>query len=234
MGVKVLDETGSGPISDVIAGIQWVVENKDAYSVKVVNLSVGAPATESYTTAPLSQAVEAAWNSGLVVVAAAGNNGPEAGTINTPGINPNIITVGAADDRGTIDAEDDVIAEFSSREPTIDGLTKPDLVVPGVSITSLAADTSYLPKKNSGLAGKPKAASQAESLGKPPQTTISDYYFTASGTSMATPMVSGTAALLLEQNPDWTADEVKQQMLQCAVDLGFEANAQGAGEVKVW
>ena len=232
VGVKVLDETGSGPISDVIAGIQWVVENKDAYNVRVVNLSVGAPATESYITDPLSQAVEAAWTTGLVVVAAAGNSGPEAGTISTPGINPPIITVGAADDRVTIDMEDDVIAEFSSRGPTIDGLSKPDLIAPGVSITSLAADTSYLPKKNSGLAGKPKAASQAKSLGKPPQTTISDYYFTASGTSMATPMVTGTSALLLEQSPDMSPSELKQQLLSNVVDLGFEADAQGAGEIK--
>lgn len=191
VGVKVLDETGSGRTSDVIAGIQWVV------------------------------------------VAAAGNSGPAAGSINTPGINPHIITVGAADDRGTINMDDDVIAEFSSRGPTIDGLSKPDLVAPGVGITSLAAGTSYLPKKNSGLEGKPKAASQAESLGKPPKTTISDYYFTMSGTSMATPMVAGTAALILEQNPTWTPSKVKTQLMSTAMDLGFSPNEQGAGEVTI-
>ncbi|MHB9094998.1 MAG: S8 family serine peptidase [Eubacteriales bacterium] len=114
---------------------------------------------QSYTTDPLSQAVESAWNAGLVVAAAAGNNGPAAGTISTPGINPHIITVGAVDDRGTVDQKDDVMATFSSRGPTIDGLTKPDVVAPGVGITSLAADTSYLPKKNSGSGGKPGKAS---------------------------------------------------------------------------
>jgi len=231
VGVKVLDNTGGGRSSDVIAGIQWVVQNKATYNIKVINLSLGAPATQSYATDPLSQAAEAAWDAGLVVVAAAGNNGPEPGTINTPGINAHIITVGAVDDRGTVDTGDDVIAGFSSRGPTIDGLTKPDLVAPGVNITSLAADTSYLPKKNSGSRGKPGKALQAITQSKPQQTTIFDYYVTMSGTSMATPMAAGTAALLLEQNPNWTPDEVKKQMMGTAVDMGFAPNEQGAGEV---
>ncbi|GAB4274035.1 S8 family peptidase [Thermincola ferriacetica] len=233
VGVKVLDNTGGGRSSDVIAGIQWVVQNKATYNIKVINLSLGAPATQSYATDPLSQAAGAAWDAGLVVVAAAGNNGPAAGTINTPGINPHIITVGAVDDRGTIDTKDDVIADFSSRGPTIDGLTKPDLVAPGVNITSLAADTSYLPKKNSGPGGKPGRTSEATTQGKPAQTTISNYYVTMSGTSMATPMVAGATALLLEQNPEWTPEEVKRQMMSDAVDLGFEPNQQGAGGVRI-
>lgn len=221
VGIKVLDSAGGGRSSDVIAGIQWAVQNKTLYNIKVINLSLGAPATQSYTADPLSQAAEAAWNAGLVVAAAAGNSGPDARTINTPGINPHIITVGAVDDRGTIDTKDDVIADFSSRGPTIDGLTKPDLVAPGVNITSLAADTSYLPKKNSGSRGKPGKALQAITQSKPQQTTIFDYYVTMSGTSMATPMVAGTAVLLLEQNPNWTPDEVKRQMMSTAVNLGL-------------
>lgn len=231
VGVKALNSTGSGSISNVIAGIQWVVNNKSLYNIKVLNLSLGAPAAESYTTDPLSKAAEAAWKAGLVVVTAAGNDGPAAGTIRTPGINPNVITVGAVDDRGTGVTTDDVIAGFSSRGPTVDGLTKPDLVAPGVKITSLASDTSYLPNKNSGSGGKPGKAAQANTQGKPAQTTMSNYYVTMSGTSMATPMVTGIAILLLEQNSTLPPNDLKSKLIH-AVNLRYEPNYQGAGEVK--
>ena len=212
--------------------VYMALVSKAAYNIKVLNLSLGAPVAQSYTTDPLSQAAEAAWNAGIVVAAAAGNSGPAAGTINTPGINPHIITVGAADDRGTVDTKDDVIADFSSRGPTIDGLSKPDLLAPGVGMTSLASDTSYLPKKNSGLEGKPNATSQAESLGKPLETTISEYYVTMSGTSMATPMLSGAAALILEQNPSYEPDMTKKHLCNLGIDLGFDAYEQGFGEIQ--
>ena len=133
------------------------------------------------------------------------------------------------DDRGTVDTKDDVMASFSSMGPTIDGLTKPDLVAPGVNITSLAADTSYLPKKNSGSGGKPGKALQAITQSKPQQTTTINYYVTMSGTSMATPMVAGTVALLLEQNLLWTPDEMEGQLMSTAIDLGFAPNERGGG-----
>ncbi|WP_282432079.1 S8 family serine peptidase, partial [Thermincola ferriacetica] len=91
---------------------------------------------------------------------------------------------------------------------------------------------SYIPKKNSGSAGKPGKAAQAVTQEKSAQTTITNYYVTMSGTSMATPMVAGTAALLLEQNP-WTPDEVKRQLMSTALNLGFAVNEQGAGEVNI-
>lgn len=137
VGSKVLDANGSGSFSDVIAGIEWAVENKDKYNIRVMSMSLGGTASGTYKDDPVCQAVEKAWDAGIVVVIAAGNSGPGAKTVGTPGMDPKIITVGAFDDRGTPTKADDKMASFSSRGPTpYDGLTKPDVISPGVNIMS--------------------------------------------------------------------------------------------------
>ncbi|HHW12178.1 MAG TPA: S8 family peptidase [Firmicutes bacterium] len=200
VGVKVLDHRGSGPISRVIAGIQWVVEHKEEYRIKILNLSLGAPPEEGYRTDPASKAVEAAWRAGLLVCAAAGNLGPRQRTITTPGISPWALTVGSINDQGTIPREDDEINDFSSRGPTIDRLAKPDLVAPGANITSLKVDGGYMAQ---------------------------------SGTSMATPVVAGAAALLWEKNPALTPNRVRELLVTTAEDRGYSRLIQGAGYLNI-
>jgi len=106
VGVKVLNKMGSGSLSTVIEGIQWCVQNKDSLGIRVINMSLGSDTNQSYADDPACQAVEEAWRSGIVVCAAAGNSGPEAGSIGSPAIDPEIITVGAVDDMDTLNAED--------------------------------------------------------------------------------------------------------------------------------
>ncbi len=139
VGVKVLDSRGSGAFSNVIKGIQWAVEHKDEFSIDVISMSLGGYVQQSYKNDPVSQAVEAAVAAGITTVIAAGNEGPSAGTIGTPGNAPSAVTIGALDDKGTPDRSDDTIARFSSRGPSrIDKLDKPDVLAPGVNITSLS------------------------------------------------------------------------------------------------
>lgn len=137
VGVKVLDSRGSGAFSNVIKGIQWAVEHKDEFSIDVISMSLGGYITQSYKDDPVVQAVEAANAAGVSCVIAAGNEGPGAGTIGSPGNAPSAITVGALDDKGTPEREDDTIAYFSSRGPSrIDKSEKPDILAPGVNITA--------------------------------------------------------------------------------------------------
>ncbi len=138
IGVKVLDETGSGDTSDILAGLQWVIDNKEKYNIKVISMSLGSAADSSYRQDSLARGVNAAIQNGFTVVVSAGNSGPAKQTITSPGISPNAITVGAVDDNRTSSFSDDFIADFSSRGPTLDGLTKPDVVAPGVDIHSLS------------------------------------------------------------------------------------------------
>lgn len=139
VGVKVLGANGSGSFSGIIKGIQWAVENKEKYDIDVISMSLGGYVQKSYKDDPVCQAVEAAIAAGVTTVIAAGNEGPSAGTIGTPGNAPNALTIGAMDDKGTVDRSDDTIARFSSRGNTrIDHLDKPDIIAPGVNITSLS------------------------------------------------------------------------------------------------
>jgi len=138
LAIKALDSEGSGNSSNIIAAISYAIETKEQYNTKVLNLSFGSPANNNCSKDPLCKAVAEAEKAGLIVVVAAGNSGPNEKTILSPGISPNVITVGAVDDKRTIDPSDDIIASFSSRGPTNDGLAKPDIVAPGVSINSLS------------------------------------------------------------------------------------------------
>ena len=143
IGVKVLDKNGSGSFSNVIKGIQWAIENKDSLGIDVVSMSLGGRVSESSKTDPVSIAAEKAVEAGLIMCIAAGNEGPSAGTIGTPGNAEHVITVGAMNDKGTVDRSDDDMANFSSVGPTkYDGLVKPDIIAPGYKITAAAHNST--------------------------------------------------------------------------------------------
>ncbi|HML38189.1 MAG TPA: S8 family peptidase [Bacillota bacterium] len=213
IGVKVLNGQGSGSLSTVIQGVQWCIDNRDLYKIRVISMSLGATASQPAADDPLCQAVELAWNHGVVVCAAAGNEGPKAKTISSPGIDPKVITVGAIDDRSSANFEDYKVANFSSRGPTIDDLTKPDVVASGANIISLRSPNSTLDKQRS-------------------SARIGNDYISLSGTSMATPICAGIAALMLESDDKLTPDEVKKLLMKNAKPLtGPSQNDQGSGLV---
>ena len=202
--VRVLGSTGSGRISSVIRGIEWVLAHRAAYNIRVINLSFGAPATLPYRADPMSAAVEIAWRRGLVVVAASGNGGPQRDTVETPGIDPYVITVGATDDRGTLGEGDDMLAWFSAWGSP-DSNAKPDLVAPGRRLVSLRVPGSALDM----LFPDRVVVAQNGST-----------YFRLTGTSMATAVVSGAAALLLQRRPSLTPDQVKALLVGTTQQYG--------------
>jgi serine protease AprX len=224
VSLKVLNAQGSGYISDVIAALDWTTQNRAAYNIRVVNLSVGAPVTESYKTDPLTLAAKRAVDAGLVVVAAAGNLGRDAsgctvyGAITAPGNAPWVLTVGAYSHEGTVTRTDDVMAPYSSHGPTaFDYASKPDVVAPGTGIVSLADPNSTLYQ------------TKAAYLLTGSRATAYQPYLSLTGTSMAAPMVSGTAALMLQANPKLTPNLVKAIIEYTAQDYHYDTLTEGAG-----
>ena len=201
--VRVLNSQGAGSASSVIAGLQWVVAHKDDYRIRVVNLSFGSPATTDFVHDPIAAAVEIAWLRGLVVVAAAGNGG--VGTVESPGIDPHVITVGALDDNATDSLSDDTVPVWSAWGTPTGSTAKPDVVAPGRRIVSLRVPGStldqLLPDRVVPIANGPS-------------------YFRLSGTSMATGVMSGVAALALQARPSLTPDQLKALLTTSAQPFG--------------
>ncbi len=227
INVRVLGENGTGWTSDVIDGIEWVIENRDKYKIRAINLSLGHPVTEPSTTDPLCIAVMKATAAGIVVIASAGNAGktddgtPILGGISSPGNSPYAITVGAMNTRGTISRSDDIMTTYSSRGPTkFEHAVKPDVVAPGNKIVSLETSGSYLERNYSQfhLAGARANA-----------------YMHLSGTSMSAAIVTGGIALLMQAHPNISAAQLKIALQTGSTymkDGGLLGG--GAGSVNFW
>jgi len=198
VAVKAFDTAGQGDFLDIVRAIQWVVDNRQTYDIRVLNLSFAARPRWPYWLDPIGQAAMRAWESGITVVAAAGNEGPEAMTIGSPGNVPFVITVGAVTDSWTPDTkDDDYIPDFSSRGPTPSAHIKPDLVAPGGHITGLTRPWSSLTRDH-------------------PDYILPTGELVMTGSSQATALVSGVVALLLQLEPDLTPDDVKCKLMSSA------------------
>jgi subtilisin family serine protease len=205
INLRVLDQNGNGTDANVIQAIDTAISLARTYNIRVINLSLGRQVFESAAQDPLCRAAEAAWNAGIVVVAAAGNEGRNNsggtqgyGTIAAPGNDPDVITVGAMKTEGTTTRNDDLIASYSSKGPTaFDNYAKPDLVAPGNLIVSTMPANMTLSEKY-------------------PANQVGSGFFILSGTSMATPVVSGAAVLLLQKTPGLTPDQVKARLMKNA------------------
>ena len=243
LNLRVLDNSGNGFVSNAIAAIDWAIANKTTYNIRVMNLSIGTPAQDSYKNDPFCLAARRAVNAGIVVVASAGNYGKNSnggkmyGAINSPGIEPSVITVGAANTYGTDSRQDDSVTTFSSRGPTrgyttnilglkvYDNLIKPDLVAPGNKIIAARAFSN---------SGTNVIVSQNPSLEVNPTANGNVKLMYMSGSSMSAPIVSGTAALMIQANPNLTPNLVKAILMYSAQPLaGFNTLEQGAGLVNV-
>jgi len=216
VNLRVLDANGEATDSEVIAAINQAISLKSRYNIRVMNLSLGRAVYESYKLDPLCQAVEQAWKNGIVVVVAAGNNGrylPTSGygTVTAPANDPYVISVGAMKPMGTPQRTDDLIASYSSKGPTaLDRVVKPDLVAPGNLLVS--TDTPGTTLENTETSNLVPYSDYMFGGSSSP----SAYYFELSGTSMATGVVSGAVADLLQAQPRLTPDQVKARLMKTA------------------
>jgi len=233
LSLQVLDGNGHGQMSDVMAALDWLLQYGEYFDVRVANLSFGKPITESNTTDPLVAAVEAVWDSGIVVVAAAGNYGREGYFSTTsPGNSRKIITVGSLTDNGTgPNFDDDYVSTYSSRGPTVeDHVVKPDLVAPGNRLIATAPRTSVLAKllPDNVVACTSTSTSTSNYLWSS-SSGCNEKYLELSGTSMATGVVSAAAAMMLDKEPWLSPATVKARLMRSARKLDESPIVAGAG-----
>ena len=210
--LRVLDKNGNGRLRDVVAAFDWLLKHRKAFSIGVLNLSIGTRQTSSYHGDLLAALAEAAWFSGLAVVAAAGNDGPVGGRVATPGADPFVITVGSFDDQGTVAGQDDRESLFSSRGPTVDGFAKPDILAPGRRVMSLRPIDGAAHDATVGAT----ATGAANVHGRPVTSSLSfdpTFYVRMSGTSVSSAMVAGVAALVLSHHPEYSPTKIKGAVL---------------------
>lgn len=191
IGLKVLDKMGNGNKSDMLRAFGWLAANWKRYGIRIVNISVGTTYKTKGEEDALIQQVERLWDAGLIIVAAAGNHGPGAGSVTAPGSSKKVITVGSSD---LLEGK----FPISGRGPTLECVCKPDLVVPGSRIISCGTEHSRA-------------------------------YGIKSGTSMSTPVISGSIAQALEKDSSLTNVEIKMMLKSSADDLGMSCNEQGWG-----
>ena len=201
VSVDVLNDDGAGTLADVVAGTQWVLDHKDDYGIRVVNMSLNAGLASSFRWDPLDKAVEQLWFHGVVVVVAAGNYGHTDGTpsrvVYAPANDPFVITVGASDTNATVAPNDDFAAPWSAWGRTYDGFAKPDIAAPGRVMDGPVPGASTM-------------------LALHPERATGPGHMWLSGTSMAAPVVAGAAAELLAGHPTWTPDQIKGALMATA------------------
>lgn len=232
--LKALNGKGEGEASGVMAALKWILERKEQFSIRVLNMSFGAGCTrKDMEYYQLLELVERVWESGICVVTAAGNLGPGRGTITMPGCSREVITVGAAE-------EGQMAHLYSGRGPTEECVMKPDLVAPAAGIVSLMPMPYNKKGGQPGFGAGRRFGGDAGLWGREEWDDILSNerarrrlqaagYAKKSGTSMATPMVSGAVCLLLQKEPGLTPKAVKKRLWQSCVDLGLPKEQQGHG-----
>ena len=216
VSIDVMDDSGMGNTSDIINACQWILDHKAQYNIKVANFSLHSSITAPFFLDPLDRAVEKLWFAGVTVVVAAGNYGSAAGpsgVLYSPGDDPFVITVGAADIGGKSNVNDDTVAPWSAWGYTVDGFEKPELSAPGRYMVGPVPAASTLVTER-------------------PTAVVAPGYIQLSGTSFAAPIVSGVAAEILARHPGFTPDQVKGALMLTTRPVnGAVGGASGVGEI---